>query len=86
MTKYKSHDLSLLQYLASTLGVLPEVRAELGQLEDGDTAAGRGATMAQLLAHWAQLPGSHHHQDPGLGLATALEAAKLGYHASEVSA
>ena len=66
--------------------MLPEVRAELGQLEDGDTGAGRGAAMAQLLAHWAQLPSSHHHQDPGLGLATALEAAKLGYHAGEVFA
>ena len=75
-----------LQYLSNTLGVYTKVKDDLGVLEVEDSASARGQVMTQLLTHWTSLPLSRHHQQPdGASLALALEAAKLSYHAQEVS-
>ena len=62
------------------------MRDDLAKLEDDDSGVIRGNVMSELLSQWTNLPESrHHHKPDGQSLATALDAAKLGYHAQVIS-
>ena len=56
----------------------------MAALDDEDSGQNRSAAMADLLAEWCQLSGPRTLQPDHLGLATALDSARLNYHAQEV--
>ena len=57
----------------------------LASLDNDDSGPNRGVVMSEILSSWTNLPGvKHHHQPDGQSLASALDSARLGYHAQEV--
>ena len=57
----------------------------LASLDNDDSGPNRGVVMSEILSSWTNLPVvKHHHHPDGHSLASALDSARLGYHAQEV--
>ena len=74
------------QTLSSTLGLSLQLKDSLTSLDNEDSGANRSQAMAGLLSQWVSLSGPRTLQADSLGLATALDSARLSYHAQEVRA